>query len=192
MGFWIFLEPKKIWNDPDPKRIRIEDVGHHLFVEGFSLQNVGGHPTLNIILWRWPPPFCSDSDRCFSLHGGHGFCRKEILVSWEGIPFYREKTFCSTECWWPAPPMEFQGGSSKYFCPNFDVDIRSSRGFPHMTFLTAWVFSSSPQFFPGERWWNSPHIYRVYQGRPQKPMEKWRNMGDISPLKMKETRGFQW
>ena len=49
MGFWFFLEPKKIWNDPDPKRIRIEDVGHHLFVAGFSLQNAGGHPTLNII-----------------------------------------------------------------------------------------------------------------------------------------------
>ena len=49
-GFLLnFLGSKKIWNDPDPKRIRIEDVGHHLFVEGFSLQNVGGHPTLNII-----------------------------------------------------------------------------------------------------------------------------------------------
>ena len=47
--FGFFLEPKKIWNDPDPKRIRIEDVGHHLFVAGFSLQNAGGHPTLNII-----------------------------------------------------------------------------------------------------------------------------------------------
>ena len=50
--FVFFLEPKKykkIWNDPDPKKLRIEDAGHHLFVEGFSLQKVGGHLTLTII-----------------------------------------------------------------------------------------------------------------------------------------------
>ena len=50
MGFWIFFGTKKNMERSGPKKIRIEDVGHHLFVEGFSLQNVGGHPTLNIIL----------------------------------------------------------------------------------------------------------------------------------------------
>ena len=96
-GFLVFfLEPKKykkIWNDPDPKKLRIEDAGHHLFVEGFSLQKVGGHLTLTltIISWRWPPPFCSD--RCFFYMEAMDFVEKRSSYLEKASHFIEKKRF---------------------------------------------------------------------------------------------------
>ena len=45
-GFLDFFGPKTNGTIRTPKKY---DAGHHHFVEGFSLQNEGGQPTLNII-----------------------------------------------------------------------------------------------------------------------------------------------
>ena len=108
--FWLLLNPGFLYKDMPREGLTNENerfrtiLTHknwsdktlvHPFCRGFfsTPQNECAQPPLNMIFWGWVHPFCSDG--CFCQHGGHGFCRKHILASLQGIPFCRENPFCN-------------------------------------------------------------------------------------------------